>query len=134
MLRISNPWGLAREGSSASEARRVKLSSTFKGPGELAQFWVVFDERTRDPDRFAFQNGNKLESIHRSLAQIVIVRDHIGFLGVFSNLFCSGNPRIQFLRRVKMIISFPNIRPGGKPVAVIAAVKTDVANARGNVR
>jgi len=70
----------------------------------------------------------QLKRVNCGLAEVVVVRYHVGFFRILGDALHARDPRLQFIQGVKVIIAITNIRGRREPVPVIPAVQSDVAH------
>ena len=98
------------------------MPSNFLGNRHRLKLWIFFKQWKRGGHLLPSQDRFDLQGIHHRLPKEVVVGDHIAFPRLLGDFLNPGNPRIQFVERVKVVVA---IIPRGllaKPICVIPPV------------
>jgi len=84
----------------------------------------------------SLQNAEELQSVHDSLALVVVVGDHVNVAGVLLNFLDARDPGFEFFEGIEIAVAFVRWELGivAEPGVVAAAVEPHVAYGRGGLR
>jgi hypothetical protein len=134
--KVADRTGKKRSLHRGGFAEREECGLGGRSGGDGVEFGVVLAERFGNFDFGAFEDVDELEGVDDGLALEMIVGDDEGVPGLSGDFVDAGDPRSQFFRGVEIVVALVggNGRVVGEPRVVAAAMKTDVAEGRSDLR